>query len=90
METDQDNNLRVDSLKEIENETWQQTEEMLQQMIPDVLELEGINTDSAHRVGNKSNERNTPRTIVAKFSSCKDKKSVSQLQKIKRERYIYI
>ena len=54
METDQDNNLRVDGLQEIENETWQQTEEMLQQMIPDVLELEGINADSAHRVGIKA------------------------------------
>ena len=30
-------NLRVDSLKEIENKTWEQTEEILQQMIRDVL-----------------------------------------------------
>ena len=36
-------NLRVDGLKEIDNETWEQTEEILQQMIRDVLQLEGIN-----------------------------------------------
>ena len=42
-------NLRVDGLKEIDNETWEKTEEILQQMIRDVLELEGINIERAHR-----------------------------------------
>ena len=68
-------------MKEIENETWEQTEEILQQMIPDVLELEGINVDSAHKVGNKSNERNAPRAIAAKFSSHKDKEAVLSVAK---------
>ena len=63
-------------MKEIENKTWEQTEEILQQMIHDVLELEGINIERAHRVCNKSNRRNAPRTIVAKFSSYKDKQAV--------------
>ena len=45
-------------------------------MIHDVLELEGINIKRAHRVCNKSNRRNAPRTIVAKFSSYKDKQAV--------------
>ena len=40
--------LRVDGFKEIENETWEQTEGILQQMIRDVLELEGINIERAH------------------------------------------
>ena len=44
-------NLRVEGLKEISNENWDQTEEILQQMIRDVLELEGINIERAHRVG---------------------------------------
>ena len=34
-------------------------------MIHDVLELKGINNERAHRVGNKSNKRKAPRTIVA-------------------------
>ena len=54
-------NLRIDGLKEIDNETCEQTEEILQQMIHDVLELEGINIERAHKVGNKSNERNAPK-----------------------------
>ena len=77
-------NLRVDGLKEIDNETWEQSEEILQQMIRNVLEFEGINIERAHRVGNKSNERKAPRTIVAKFSNYKAtriNKLFSQLQK---------
>ena len=82
--------LRVDGLKEIDNETWEKTEEILQQMIRDVLELEGINIERAHRVGNKSNERNAPRTILAKFSSYKDKHAILSVAKKLKERYIYI
>ena len=48
-------NLRVDGLKEIENETWEQTKGILQQMIFDVLELEGVNIERAHR--NQKKER---------------------------------
>ena len=50
-------NLRVDVLKEIDNEIWEKTEETLQQMIRDVLELEGINIERAHRFGNKNNKK---------------------------------
>ena len=61
-------------------------------MIRDVLELEGINIERAHRVGNKSNEKNAPRTIVAKFSSYKDKQAIlSVANKLKGKNiYIYI
>ena len=68
-------------MQEIENETWEQTEGILQQMICDVLELEGINMERAHQFGNKNNERNTPRTINAKFSSYKDKQTVFSVAK---------
>ena len=83
-------NLRVDGLKEIENETWEQTEGILQQMIRDILELEGITMERAHRVGNKSNERNTPRTIAAKFSSYKDTQTVLSIAKKIKGKKIYI
>ena len=83
-------NLRVDGLKEIENETWEQTEGILQQMIRNILELEGITMERAHRVGNKSNERNTPRTIAAKFSSYKDTQTVLSIAKKIKGKNIYI
>ena len=84
------NNLRVDGLKEIDNETWKKTEEILLQMLCNVLELEGINTERAHRVGNKSNERNAPRTIVAKFFSYKDKQAILSVAKKLKGKDIYI
>ena len=83
-------NLRVHGLKEVDSETWKKTEEILQQMIRDVLELEGINIERAHRVGNKSNEKNAPRTIVAKFSSYKDKQAILSVAKKLKGKYIYI
>ena len=83
-------NLRVDGLKEIDNETWEKTEEILQQMIRDVLELEGINIERAHRVGNKSNERNARRMIVAKFSSYKDKQTNLSVAKKLKGKDLYI
>ena len=66
------------------------TEEILQQMLCNVLELEGINTERAHRVGNKSNERNAPRTIVAKFFSYKDKQAILSVAKKLKGKDIYI
>ena len=87
MKTD---HLRVDGLKEIDNETWKKTEEILQQMIRDVLELEGINIETAHMVGNKSNEKNAPRTIVAKFSSYKDKQAILSVAKKLKRKDMYI
>ena len=83
-------NLRVHGLKEVDSETWKKTEEILQQMIRDVLELEGINIERAHRVGNKSNEKNAPRTIIAKFSSYKDKQAILSVVKKLKGKDIYI
>ena len=42
--------LRIAGMNEIDNETWEQTEVILQQMICDILELEGINIERAYRV----------------------------------------
>ena len=42
--------LRIDGMNEIDNETWEQTEGILQQMICDILELEEINIERAYRV----------------------------------------
>ena len=52
--------------------------------IRDVLEHERINVGRAHRVDNKGNERNAPRTIVPKFSSYKDKQTILSVEKKKK------
>ena len=37
----------------MENETWEQTEEILQNLFKEKLQLENISVERAHRVGNK-------------------------------------
>ena len=74
--------LRIDGLKEVENETWQQTEQILKSMIQEKLEIEDVNIERAHRVGNTNNA--SPRTIIGKFSSFKEKQIVlSAAKKLK-------
>ena len=50
-------------------------------MVCYVLELQDTNIERVHRVGDKNNERNTPKMVVAKFSSYKDKQTVLSVAK---------
>ena len=45
-------NLRIDGLKEVENEIWEQTNHSLKSMIQEKLEIEDVNIERAHWVGN--------------------------------------
>ena len=75
-------NLRIDGIAEVENETWEQTEEILHNLFKEKLELENISVERAHRVGNKG--KNNKRTIVLKLASFKDKlKIISEARKLK-------
>ena len=75
-------NLRIDGIAEVENETWEQTEEILQNLFKEKLQLENISLERAHRVGNKG--KNNKRTIVLKLASFKDKlKIISEARKLK-------
>ena len=67
-------NLRIDGSAEIENETWEQTEEILHNIFEEKLQLETMSVERAHRVGNKV--KNNNRTIVVKLASFKDKLKV--------------
>ena len=75
-------NLRIDGIAEVENETWEQTEEILQNLFKEKLQLESISVERAHRVGDKEN--NNKRTIVVKLASFKDRlKIISETRKLK-------
>ena len=66
----------------MENETWEQTEEILQNLFEEKLQLENISVKRAHRVAN--NEKNNKPTIVVKLASFKDKlKIISEPRKLK-------
>ena len=47
-------NLRIDGLQEVENETWEQTEKILKGMIQEKLEIQDVNIGRAHSVGSTS------------------------------------
>ena len=81
-------NLRIDGLQEVENETWEQTENILKGMIQEKLEIQDINIERAHRVGSTSNT--SPRTVVAKFSSFNGKQLVLSAAKKLKGQNIYI
>ena len=68
-------NLRIDGLQEVENETWEQTKKILRSMIQEKLEIAYVNIEKAHRVGNTSNA--SSRTVVATFSSFKGNQNIS-------------
>ena len=75
-------NLRIDGIAEVENETWEQTEEILHNLFKEKLELENISVERAHRVGNKG--KNNKQTIVLKLANFKDKlKIISEARKLK-------
>ena len=70
-------NLRIDGIAEVENETWEQTEEILQNLFKEKLQLGKISVKRARRVGKKKKKK---RTIVVKLASFKDKlKIISEL-----------
>ena len=65
----------IDGIAEVQNEMWEQTEEILQNLFKEKLQLESISVERAHRVGNK--EKNNKRTIVVKVASFKDKLKIN-------------
>lgn len=61
----------VDGLKEVENETWKQNEQILKSMIQEKLYIADAHIKRAHRVRNSTNT--SPRTVVTKISSFRGK-----------------
>lgn len=71
------NNLRVDGLEEQANETWEVTQDKVQRLIRDKLELGPIEVERAHRVGPRT-DSNTgrPRTTIVRFVKFEDRQLV--------------
>ena len=67
-------NLRFDGVTEYENESWNDTEEVLKDFLFEHLSLRNIKSERAHRTGERKED--TSRTIAAKFSSYKTKELI--------------
>ena len=64
-------NLRFDGIEEWEEESWVDTEQNLKDTLGDILGIQNVKIERAHRVGDK--KRSPCRTKVAKLSSFKTK-----------------
>ena len=68
-------NIRIDGIKETKGETWNDSEEKVQDMLAQKLGLDGIEIERAHRVKRNNIDSNTnrPRIIVVKLLLFKGK-----------------
>ena len=81
-------NLRIDGIAEYEEESWDDTEEILKDTLREKLGVSRIEIERAHRVGAKEEGKN--RTIVVKFSSYKGKQRVLNEARRQRREDVYV
>ena len=74
------NNLCFDGIEEsTANETWEQTEAKVKEVIASKMQVESVSAiiiERAHRVGKRKPGNSKPRSVVAKFLNFKDRQVV--------------
>ena len=73
-------NLRFGWVRDFENESWNDREEVLKDFLFENFGLRNIKIERAHRTGKRKED--TSSTIVAKFSSCKTKELILNARKL--------
>lgn len=85
------NNLRFDGLEEKPNETWEQSQELVQRLLRDKLNLGSVHLERAHRVGLRTtSDIARPRTVVARFSNFSDRQMALKNSPKLKNTHIYI
>ena len=56
------NNLKIDGIKEMDKETWDDCEDRIKEVLKSNLKLDGIEIERAHRLGRKDLNKQRPRT----------------------------
>ncbi|XP_065639372.1 uncharacterized protein LOC136072192 [Hydra vulgaris] len=82
------NNLRVDGVKENENESWEETKSKVKKLFEDYLDVKNVKIERAHRTGKKDAKK--PRTIVLKLLDFKDKTEILKKSFHLKGKYIFI
>ena len=84
------NNLRIDGIEEIPNETWEDCEIKIQELIKNKLKInEHIEIDRCHRLSKKKNQ-NRPRTIICRITKFKEKQKILKNAKLLKNTGIFI
>ena len=89
------NNLRMDGIKETENETWEECERKVKSVLINKLGIGEVHIERAHRGGyskdQKGNKRHdVPRSIVFKLLSFRDKSFILKNANKLKDTGIYI
>ncbi|XP_065671777.1 uncharacterized protein LOC136089653 [Hydra vulgaris] len=82
------NNLRVDGIKEDDNETWLESEQKVKEIFNEYLDVENVKIERADRAGKKGVNEN--RTIVLKLLDFKDKEEILRNTSKLKGQNIYI
>ena len=80
--------LRFDGIEKWEEESWTDTEQNLKDTLSEILGIQNVKTERAHRVGDK--KRSPCKTIVAKLSSPKIKERIRAEAKKRKPKGIQI
>ena len=67
------NNLRIDGIPESNDESWDDTEELVKSMLKTNLNIENVTIGRAHRMTTRRERRGKPRTVIIKVLDFKDK-----------------
>jgi len=70
------NNLKIDGIKESENEAWDECEEKIKKVLEKEMNITAIEIERAHRMGRKQRENTKPRTIIFKLCNWKQKELI--------------
>ena len=83
------NSLRIFGLEENENKT---TEQIVEELMKADLEMDidHSSIDRVHRVGKPAEDRKTPRPILIKFSTYRERARVYKAKKLLKEKKIFI
>ena len=82
------NNIRIEGIKEHNKESWEECERRVHSMLKELLDIENVEIERAHRAGRKN--RNKPRTIVCKLLRFKDKQNILRKAKLLKGTNIFI
>ncbi|XP_065677024.1 uncharacterized protein LOC136092554 [Hydra vulgaris] len=82
------NNLRIDGLKENDNESWSNSEEKVLKLFEESLGLKEIKIERAHRTGIRDGKK--VRSIVLKLLNYKDKERILKNSSKLKGKNIYI
>ena len=84
------NNLRIDGIEENPNETWDECEESVQEIIKEKLGItEPIEIDRCHRMSKRKGS-NRPRTVICRITKYKDKQKILKNAKYLKGSGIFI